>query len=54
MISGALGTMAAPGHVGMYIGFGLMVNAPPTGDVVRVVSLKSFISDGLAGLRHVA
>jgi cell wall-associated NlpC family hydrolase len=54
MIPGTLGTMAAPGHVGMYIGYGLVVNAPRTGDVVRVVSLKSFVSDGLAGLRHVA
>ncbi|TQM61733.1 C40 family peptidase [Humibacillus xanthopallidus] len=54
MIPGALGTMAAPGHVGMYIGQGLVVHAPRTGDVVRVVSLKPFISDGLAGLRHIS
>lgn len=53
MIPGSLGTMAAPGHVGMYIGYGLVVNAPRTGDVVRVVSLRSFITDGVAGLRHV-
>lgn len=54
MIPGSLGTMAAPGHVGMYIGYGLVVNAPRTGDVVRVVSLRSFISHGVASLRHVA
>lgn len=54
MIPGSLGTMAAPGHVGMYIGYGLVVNAPRTGDVVRVVSIRGFISDGVAGLRHVA
>ena len=52
MIPGALGTMAAPGHVGMYIGHGLVVHAPRTGDVVRVVALKPFVSKGLAGLRH--
>lgn len=54
MIPGALGTLAAPGHVGMYIGLGLLVHAPRTGDVVRVVALRSFISEGLAGLRHYA
>ena len=52
MIPGALGTMARPGHVGMYLGEGLIVHAPRTGDVVRVVALRPFISDGLAGLRH--
>ena len=54
MIPGSLGTMARPGHVGMYIGYGLVVNAPRTGDVVRVVTLRSFIAQGLAGLRHIA
>jgi cell wall-associated NlpC family hydrolase len=54
MIPGATGTLAAPGHVGMYIGQGLVVNAPRTGDVVRVVSYKSFVSKGLSGLRHLA
>lgn len=54
MIPGALGTIARPGHVGMYIGYGLIVNAPRTGDVVRVVTLTSFVSDGVAGLRHLA
>ena len=50
----ATGTLAAPGHVGMYIGQGLVVNAPRTGDVVRVVSYKSFVSQGPFGLRHLA
>ncbi len=54
MIPGSLGTMARPGHVGMYIGYGLVLHAPRTGDVVRVDALKPFISDGLAGLRHIA
>ena len=26
-----------PGHVGMYVGDGKMINAPHTGDVVRIV-----------------
>jgi cell wall-associated NlpC family hydrolase len=54
MIPGALGTMARPGHVGMYLGYGLVVHAPRIGDVVRFVKLTSFIAEGLAGLRHIA
>ena len=53
-IPGGLGTMAAPGHVGMYIGSGRVVEAPHTGDVVKVVSLKSYIKGGVAGIRHIA
>jgi cell wall-associated NlpC family hydrolase len=29
-----------PGHVGMYVGDGKMINAPHTGDVVRIVSIQ--------------
>ena len=29
-----------PGHVGMYVGDGKMINAPHTGDVVRIVSVQ--------------
>lgn len=54
MIPGSEGTLASPGHVGMYIGHGLVVNAPRTGDVVRVVSYQSFVSKGLSGLRHIS
>ena len=54
MIPGSEGTLAAPGHVGMYIGHGLVLHAPRTGDVVRVVSYKSFVSEGVSGLRHIA
>lgn len=51
---GADGTLADPQHVGMYIGQGLVVEAPQTGDVVKVVSYASFVSGGLSGLRHIA
>ncbi len=53
-IPGGLGSMAAPGHVGMYIGAGRVVEAPHSGDVVKVVSLKSYIKGGVAGIRHIA
>ena len=52
-IPGYDGTLAAPGHVGMFIGHGLVVEAPKTGDVVKVVSYASFVSDGLAQIRHI-
>ena len=50
---GTDGTLAAPGHVGMYVGSGLVVNAPRTGDVVRVVTLTSFTAGGLSAVRHI-
>ena len=51
---GADGTLSDPQHVGMFIGHGLVVEAPQTGDVVKVVTFPSFVSDGLSGLRHIA
>jgi cell wall-associated NlpC family hydrolase len=50
---GSDGTLAAPGHMGMYLGNGLVVHAPRTGDVVKVTALDSFIRNGVSGLRHV-
>jgi len=37
----------------MYVGSGLVVNAPRTGDVVRVVTLTSFTAGGLSAVRHI-
>ncbi|HEX2943565.1 MAG TPA: NlpC/P60 family protein [Rhodopila sp.] len=53
LIPGSDGTLADPQHVGMFIGYGLVVEAPQTGDVVKVVTFSSFISGGLSGLRHI-
>lgn len=39
-----------PGHVGIYIGGGQMINAPHTGDVVKVQSVNGF--GGYAGARR--
>jgi cell wall-associated NlpC family hydrolase len=50
---GSDGTVSDPQHVGMFLGDGLVVEAPQTGDVIRVVSYSSFVSGGLAGLRHI-
>jgi len=49
-IPGSDGTMQAPGHVGMYLGSGLVIEAPQTGDVVKLVRLSSF--GPVAAMRH--
>jgi peptidoglycan DL-endopeptidase CwlO len=51
---GSDGTLAAPGHVGMFIGQGLVVEAPHTGDVVNVVTYTSLAGAGVSALRHIA
>jgi len=51
---GSDGTLASPGHVGMFIGRGLVVEAPHTGDIVKVVTYTSLSSAGVSALRHIA
>jgi cell wall-associated NlpC family hydrolase len=51
---GSDGTLASPGHVAMFIGRGLVVEAPHTGDVVKVVTYTSLTSAGVSALRHIA
>jgi cell wall-associated NlpC family hydrolase len=45
------GTAQVPEHVGMVIGRGLIVNAPHTGDVVRIATLASWKPQILAARR---
>ncbi|MFJ8442869.1 C40 family peptidase [Kitasatospora griseola] len=47
------GTAAVPEHVGMFIGGGLVVHAPKTGDVVKVSTLASWQPEILAARRVV-
>ncbi|GAA3796733.1 C40 family peptidase [Streptomyces phyllanthi] len=47
------GSASAPEHVGMYIGRGLVLHAPHTGDVVRVVPLADWKPRVLAARRIV-
>ncbi|QKW53621.1 C40 family peptidase [Streptomyces buecherae] len=47
------GTAEVPEHVGMFIGQGLIINAPHTGDVVRIATLASWRSQILAVRRVV-
>ncbi|MGW3041194.1 C40 family peptidase [Kitasatospora sp. NPDC001159] len=47
------GTAAVPEHVGMYIGSGLVVQAPKTGDVVKISTLAEWRPEILAARRVV-
>ncbi|MEV0430583.1 C40 family peptidase [Micromonospora sp. NPDC050495] len=52
-IPGSRGSVARPGHVGMYLGQGLIVQAPHSGDVVKITHLSAWSSQ-LAAVRRVA
>ncbi|WP_412749634.1 C40 family peptidase [Krasilnikovia sp. M28-CT-15] len=52
LIAGSLGSHSRPRHVGMYIGQGLIVQAPHTGDVVKLTPLSAWHSQ-IAAIRRV-
>jgi cell wall-associated NlpC family hydrolase len=52
LIPGSGGSRADPGHVGMFIGSGLIVQAPKTGDVVKISKLSSWQSQ-IAAIRRI-
>lgn len=43
-----------PGHVGIYIGQGLVLHAPKTGDVVKISRLHGYWLDHLKAIRRIA
>jgi cell wall-associated NlpC family hydrolase len=47
-IPGSNGTHDQPRHVGMYLGSGLIVEAPKTGDVVKIVKLSGWVNQKAA------
>jgi cell wall-associated NlpC family hydrolase len=49
--AGSDGTLANPGHVGMYIGSGLVLEAPGTGRDVRIDSYRTWVPQ-LAAIRR--
>lgn len=51
-IPGADGTAASPGHVGMYVGGGMLIQAPTTGQVVDLVPVSSWQGQ-IVAMRHV-
>jgi cell wall-associated NlpC family hydrolase len=52
-IPGADGTATSPGHVALFVGAGLVVEAPHTGDRVKLVSLQQW-APLITQLRRVA
>jgi cell wall-associated NlpC family hydrolase len=50
---GSDGTAASPGHVGMYIGFGLVVQAPETGEPVMLTPIAPYWQDNTVVIRRV-
>lgn len=52
LIPGSGGTRTDPRHVGMFIGSGLIVQAPKTGDVVRISKLSGW-ADQVAAIRRI-
>ncbi len=53
LVPGNDGTVAAPGHVGLYIGDGLVASAVDVQYGIIVQSYSQFVSGGLSGIRHV-
>jgi cell wall-associated NlpC family hydrolase len=51
-IPGSDATAAGPGHVGMYIGNGMLINAPHTGTVVQLAPVSSWASQ-IVAMRHI-
>lgn len=54
LIPGADGTLAAPGHVGIYLGYGLVESAADPVQGVIVQNWSAFTAGGLSGVRHLA
>lgn len=52
LIPGSEGTMDNPRHVGMYLGQGLIIQAPKTGDFVKISRLSSWINQ-VAAIRRI-
>lgn len=56
LVPGDDGTLAAPGHVGLAIGYGLVLNASDERDGIRVQTFPDFVQvgHGLSAIRHLA
>jgi cell wall-associated NlpC family hydrolase len=52
-LAGSDGTPQNPGHVGMYIGDGIVVQAPETGENVQLSTLSSWVSS-IVAMRRIA
>ncbi|MFI7609586.1 C40 family peptidase [Micromonospora sp. NPDC049366] len=53
LIPGSEGSMSNPRHVGMYLGRGIVIQAPKTGDVVKITQLSDW-RHMIAAIRRIA
>ena len=53
LVPGSAGTLANPGHVGIYLGDGLVESAVDAHYGIIVQPYEQFVSGGLSGIRHV-
>ena len=54
LVPGSDGTLAQPGHVGIYLGEGLVESAVDPAQGVLVQTWANFTSGGISGIRHIA
>lgn len=54
LIPGSDGTLAAPGHVGIYLGYGLVESATDPAQGVIIQTWADFTAGGLSAVRHIA
>ena len=54
LVPGSDGTLASPGHVGIFIGQGLVLSAVDPAQGVMVQTWSNFTAGGLSGIRHIA
>ena len=52
LIPGSDGTLAEPGHVGIFVGDGLVLSAVDPEQGVIVQTWANFTAGGLSGIRH--
>lgn len=52
LIPGSLGSMTNPRHVGMYLGNGLIVQAPQSNDAVKISALSGWLGE-IAAIRRI-
>jgi len=50
---GSDGTAEDPGHVGMYIGSGLVIQAPQTGEDIEITPFKGYWQHNVVAVRRV-
>jgi cell wall-associated NlpC family hydrolase len=50
---GSDGTAEDPGHVGMYIGSGLVIQAPQTGEDIEITPFKGYWQQNVVAVRRV-